>query len=970
MAARGDSPLDADAFAVVGLGISSSSGPARRPSSSSSSRRNPTPGDVGGSTSATKTSPPHAKKRSKDEKPPGKDMRKSCAECRRLKAKCDRVFPCSNCRRRGCALVCPDGDLGCMQGKRLVLASTEQLHDRVSPAEVHLRCLRWWRVEAIANNLLMWQIAQLETALFQSHGKISGAPHPLLAPEFLDGGFASQPPPAASRQVSDPLGAAGDKLEGLALSEELARGSDVDYVSSAITGAFLPADFRPDAAPRAAIMTHLRRVLNTLPSRDEARLIADRFFLEAEWFNYTIRREEYDGLYEPSVYAPNEQNPLSLHKLACVLMVLALQHYLDPSRDFDAVDGKVALYWDAAQQCFDTRCGWTATVPGVQALALMTWFVHFTSQGGGDTGPGTSSLHWLRRMTAACQELQLHREPYPSVSQHDANFHRRVFWEATAIDAVVSPTHSHHTGIPIEQIEVRYPTDVPQWAIMRYEFTRMVSYQAIDLGLRSDSNPASSQEIRGLEQLLADYLPEAQPAMHCPYLVGEPLPDLSSDTSFDVSAIQRSSASMTLYECYLCVYRASLRRIIDRIRSNPDTELSSWDRHIVQRAFETSQNIIRLVRYVHRTTPRIAGRDSALWTKLFVATATIAASAIWCGPHMTPSFVGQVVVELNDITGLATEATSFNPSSDRPLAVRQIVPLFQSMIIGRYPQLVGDDPTRVTASIAREDMLYALLGGIVDGVSGLRSAFDWSSAMASAPGVPASAPTSWAPIITPHMLDSPRRDISPAQLHTPSHEGVPGTVSPFPGTASPLAFGGQGYFDNATGVPPHHMSPPHGSGSSDLAQGFMPQQFAFADMPRVEPPPPPPPPQQHLEQGDVPSQLWNHLQTMYTPNPWWGLGEDRATVGTQYSASSVSTPSAPASLSASMSMAMSGDSCPTSAPYHTARMPSLSPVPPPVPRVMSVPGVPPQPMASPMPQAYEHESMPPPPMFPSHPESR
>lgn len=37
-------------------------------------------------------------------------------------------------RRRGCAVVCPDGDLSCMQGKRLVLASTEQLHDRVSPA--------------------------------------------------------------------------------------------------------------------------------------------------------------------------------------------------------------------------------------------------------------------------------------------------------------------------------------------------------------------------------------------------------------------------------------------------------------------------------------------------------------------------------------------------------------------------------------------------------------------------------------------------------------------------------------------------------------------------------------------------------------------------------------------------------------------------------------------------------------------
>lgn len=32
-----------------------------------------------------------------DERPP-KDGRKSCSECRRLKAKCDRVFPCSNCQ--------------------------------------------------------------------------------------------------------------------------------------------------------------------------------------------------------------------------------------------------------------------------------------------------------------------------------------------------------------------------------------------------------------------------------------------------------------------------------------------------------------------------------------------------------------------------------------------------------------------------------------------------------------------------------------------------------------------------------------------------------------------------------------------------------------------------------------------------------------------------------------------------------
>ncbi|CAH7677366.1 fungal-specific transcription factor domain-domain-containing protein [Phakopsora pachyrhizi] len=37
--------------------------------------------------------------------------RLSCAECRRLKLKCDRVWPCSSCTKRGCARICPEGTL-------------------------------------------------------------------------------------------------------------------------------------------------------------------------------------------------------------------------------------------------------------------------------------------------------------------------------------------------------------------------------------------------------------------------------------------------------------------------------------------------------------------------------------------------------------------------------------------------------------------------------------------------------------------------------------------------------------------------------------------------------------------------------------------------------------------------------------------------------------------------------------------
>ncbi|THG95950.1 hypothetical protein EW145_g7873, partial [Phellinidium pouzarii] len=33
----------------------------------------------------------------------------SCAECRRLKLKCDKKIPCSSCKRRGCQHICPTG---------------------------------------------------------------------------------------------------------------------------------------------------------------------------------------------------------------------------------------------------------------------------------------------------------------------------------------------------------------------------------------------------------------------------------------------------------------------------------------------------------------------------------------------------------------------------------------------------------------------------------------------------------------------------------------------------------------------------------------------------------------------------------------------------------------------------------------------------------------------------------------------
>ncbi|KAJ8095261.1 hypothetical protein PM082_010484 [Marasmius tenuissimus] len=90
----------------------------------------------------------------------------SCAECRRLKIKCDKQIPCTSCQRRGCSSLCPNGSLATGQGTRFVLAATEHLHRRISK--------------------LSGRIRELEDALAAIHGKHSTQPHPLLDQSLIE----------------------------------------------------------------------------------------------------------------------------------------------------------------------------------------------------------------------------------------------------------------------------------------------------------------------------------------------------------------------------------------------------------------------------------------------------------------------------------------------------------------------------------------------------------------------------------------------------------------------------------------------------------------------------------------------------------------------------------------------------------------------------------------------------------------
>ncbi|KJA19220.1 hypothetical protein HYPSUDRAFT_44475 [Hypholoma sublateritium FD-334 SS-4] len=98
-------------------------------------------------------------KEPKQKKKPGR-VPTSCAECRRLKLRCDRNVPCEKCVSRGCGSICPNGVLTPGKNNRMILANTEQLHDRI--------------------DLIMARNRELENALRSLQGTVSDQPHPLL----------------------------------------------------------------------------------------------------------------------------------------------------------------------------------------------------------------------------------------------------------------------------------------------------------------------------------------------------------------------------------------------------------------------------------------------------------------------------------------------------------------------------------------------------------------------------------------------------------------------------------------------------------------------------------------------------------------------------------------------------------------------------------------------------------------------
>ncbi|KAJ7173815.1 fungal-specific transcription factor domain-containing protein [Mycena filopes] len=401
--------------------------------------------------------------------------RLSCAECRRLKLRCDRSIPCGSCIKRGCGAICPDGSLTTGQGNRFVLASTQELHEKISE---------------LAN-----RVRELEDALRSSHSHLSNEQHPLLSEELLRikaplqrevPAFRNQPPGNAIKEeehnpdVVDAFGSLSISLSGGAkyfgttanswyfLQNETAEEEEPEDDHLTSLQSVLPAHIltRAAAFPISPVAppTHesesLRGLFWYLPPGARAATLRDIYFTHAAWMYAPISPESFEAevysqlYYDPNAVPPPSDQPLLAHRLSLMFIVLAIGSLMDISQP--AYNLEAEKYHQLARAALFLHSFFDQpTINAVQSLFLMAYYLFLADRHG--TGSGA---RWAIMGIAVkvAQSIGLHRDSGRwKVDPIETQRRRELFWELFSYDSWQCLTFGRPTSFALAHVDCKMP---------------------------------------------------------------------------------------------------------------------------------------------------------------------------------------------------------------------------------------------------------------------------------------------------------------------------------------------------------------------------------------------------------------------------------------------------------------------------------------------------------------------------------
>ncbi|KAJ3719091.1 fungal-specific transcription factor domain-containing protein, partial [Lentinula guzmanii] len=410
----------------------------------------------------------------------------SCAECRRLKLRCDKKVPCSSCSRRGCESICPCGILEAGVGTRFILASTDLLHSKIS--------------------LMSSRIRALEDAVAIFQASVSSERHPLLEDELLKIKFGSEVKNSEDITAANRSADATtlDAFGTLTLGEEgemkyfgRSAGSEtlilVRCVSEEDKNAVPPEvyalalDFNQGTQAQSSLT--VSDLLAHLPPRSHAETLAQSYIDHASLFFRATKKDELFDVVLPLLYpssislsesmsvpkaiesstsqttmpthsdGSNNHRLPSPHLLAAVYFTFALGSFFDLS-------ASIKIYVSESQRWFEL--GRKALTPSifaaapssaedtVRALGLMATYCSMS----GKKHARDSAWCGMSLAAKVAQGSGMHRDPARwHMDPVTVQRRRALWWEVCTSDISHSVALGRPPSIHLSFVDCEFPTD-------------------------------------------------------------------------------------------------------------------------------------------------------------------------------------------------------------------------------------------------------------------------------------------------------------------------------------------------------------------------------------------------------------------------------------------------------------------------------------------------------------------------------
>ncbi|KAH7099662.1 hypothetical protein BKA62DRAFT_709074 [Auriculariales sp. MPI-PUGE-AT-0066] len=599
------------------------------------------------STSATASGPVRTKRRPAVSVPSSTPkLPPPCAECKRLKLKCDRNVPCGPCIKNQRTDICPDGkrDTGQMYERKLMLADNRRVRDHVAAMQERIRALET-AIHALRGPVDLAKESTVEGRVEPASNLPRDLEHPLERVVKSMGTLA--------------LGDDGDFIGGYASSDVLMLNltSNGDALKpSLVTSSHKVCD---DGTVLTRETASLSLLASYLPSREAASDLVQCFSAHGAWlvsglYGVDVWKDIFEPIYDflardPRLTQPDElpddnayypsKTPTATD-MALLFSILAIGVFFDDDveQDYRPPDATLAA-WYASR----ARLGLAVddvlakpTFTAIRVLHCQTWLMHFLTVA---YPPARRAVFTLQGLSSQmCKSLDLNFDDARLAINDDERQQRRALcWDVVTSGAFVAFSHGYAPTLSSRQVDNPLPDDPSPYVTAdgRCEdsFYRFVQRFARDVILSIihtafGVRPASYATILRLDRKVRDF-PWPSHLQISADRIGLVPDDDNMGTVLEIASAVVFSRVALLY-IHRPYFAAAMSDFSSKRAVHSNDPLASPHRESVLATFRASIEITTTMRSMesHPPTARLCRRLTWFWSAMFSSCVVLAAMVI------------------------------------------------------------------------------------------------------------------------------------------------------------------------------------------------------------------------------------------------------------------------------------------------------------------------------------------------------